>query len=144
MEYKEVTMESVDYDLAREQLLALDQLAGSQLEAGKSGYRHFFLDDDYFAARKELYRQVEQLVEHLRHSRDYALVAHLEGYPDMRYLVREWRASRRWANWLLMLLLPIGGLCYLLYILQNKRYIGGVKAVRQYNKVLLEDIERQN
>ena len=144
VEYKEVTMESVDYDLAREQLLALDQLAGSQLEAGKSGYRHFFLDDDYFAARKELYRQVEQLVEHLRHSRDYALVAHLEGYPDMRYLVREWRASRRWANWLLMLLLPIGGLCYLLYILQNKRYIGGVKAVRQYNKVLLEDIERQN
>lgn len=144
VEYKEVTMESVDYDLAREQLLALDQLAESQLEAGRVGYWHFFMQEDYFARRRELYRQVEQLVGYLRHSRDYKLVSHLEGYPYLRYLVKEWRAPKRWANWILMLLFPVGGVCYLLYILRNKRYIGGVKAIRQYNKVLLQDIERQN
>lgn len=144
VEYKEVTMESVDYDLAREQLLALDELAGEQLEAGRLGYWHFFMQEDYFDQRRELYRQVEQLVGHLRHSRDYKLVSNLEGYPYLRYLVREWRTSRRWANWLLMLLLSVGGVCYLLYILRNKRYIGGVEAIKQYNKVLLKDIERQN
>lgn len=144
VEYKEVTMESVDYDLARKQLLTLDQLAGSQLEAGRVGYWQFFMQEDYFSRRRELYRQVEQLVGHLRHSRDYKLVSHLEGYPYLGYLVKEWRAPKWWANWILMLLFPVGGVCYLLYILRNKRYIGGVKAIRQYNKVLLQDIERQN
>lgn len=144
VEYKEVTMESVDYDLAKEQLLALDQLTGSQLEAGRLGYWHFFMQEDYFDQRRELYRQVEQLVGHLRHSRDYKLVSHLEGYPYLECLVREWRAPKRWANWILMLLFPVGGVCYLLYILRNKRYIGGVEAIKQYNKVLLQDIERQN
>lgn len=142
VEYKEVTMESVDYELAREQILALDQLAKEQLEAKRLGYRQFFREEAYFAQRKELYRQVEQLVNHLRHSRDYALVDHLEGYPYLRYLIREWRTTKRGVNGLLMWLFPVGGICYLLYILRNKRYIRGVKAIRQYNKVLLVDIER--
>ena len=47
-----------------------------------------------------------------------------------------------WVEGLLEWLFPVGGLCYLLYILRNKRYIRGVKAIRQYNKVLLVDIER--
>lgn len=142
VEYKEVTMESVDYELAREQILALDQLAKEQLEAKRLGYRQFFREEAYFAQRKELYRQVEQLVNHLRHSRDYALVDHLEGYPYLRYLIREWRTTKRGVNGLLMWLFPVGGICYLLYILRNKRYIREVKAVRRYNRVLLEDIER--
>lgn len=142
VEYKEVTMESVDYELAREQILALDQLAKEQLEAERLGYRQFFREEAYFAQRRELYRQVEQLVNHLRHSRDYALVDHLEGYPYLRYLIREWRTTKRGVNGLLMWLFPVGGICYLLYILRNKRYIRGVKAIRQYNKVLLVDIER--
>lgn len=142
VEYKEVTMESVDYELAREQVLVLDQLAKEQLEAGRLGYGQFFRNEAYFAQRKELYRQVEQLVGHLKHSRDYSLVDHLEGYPYLRYLIREWRTTKRGINGLLMWLFPVGGLCYLLYILRNKRYIRGVKAIRQYNKVLLVDIER--
>lgn len=142
VEYKEVTMESVDYELAREQILALDQLAKEQLEAKRLGYRQFFREEAYFAQRKELYRQVEQLVNHLRHSRDYALVDHLEGYPYLRYLIREWRTTKRGVNGLLMWLFPVGGICYLLYFLRNKTYIRGVKAIRQYNKVLLVDIER--
>ena len=135
-------MESVDYELAREQVLALDQLAKEQLEAGRLGYGQFFRNEAYFAQRKELYRQVEQLVGHLKHSRDYSLVDHLEGYPYLRYLIREWRTTKRGVNGLLMWLFPVGGLCYLLYILRNKRYIREVKAIRQYNKVLLVDIER--
>lgn len=142
VEYKEVTMESVDYELAREQVLVLDQLAKEQLEAGRLGYGQFFRNEAYFAQRRELYRQVEQLVGHLKHSRDYSLVDHLEGYPYLRYLIREWRTTKRGVNGLLMWLFPVGGLCYLLYILRNKRYIRGVKAIRQYNKVLLVDIER--
>lgn len=142
VEYKEVTMESVDYELAREQVLALDQLAKEQLEAGKLGYGQFFREEAYFTQRRELYWQVEQLVEHLKHSRDYSLVDHLEGYPYLKYLIREWRTTKWRVNELLMWLFPVGGLCYLLYILRNKRYLRGVKAIRQYNKVLLVDIER--
>lgn len=142
VEYKEVTMESVDYELAREQVLVLEQLAKEQFEAGRLGYGQFFRNEAYFAQRRELYRQVEQLVGHLKHSRDYSLVDHLEGYPYLRYLIREWRTTKRGVNGLLMWLFPVGGLCYLLYILRNKRYIRGVKAIRQYNKVLLVDIER--
>lgn len=140
VEYKEVTMESVVYAQVARDLQVLDEMVSGQLGEARLGYVAFFSDSSYFEARKEISQRLERLVGLLQHSRDYALEDHFNGYPILS--TKEWRSSKKRVNSLLMWFVPVGFICYLRYKLRNKRYTRGLQTIREYNRLLREDIER--
>lgn len=140
--YREVSMQTVDYASSRQNVEILKEMVAKQREKRVVGYVGFFFNEEYFGERQGLLLQLESLVGHLSHSRDYLLVDHLNGYPDLVDLMRAWRSGDKRINRTLMYLLPVGLICYLVYILRNKRYIVALNKITHTSGVILADIGR--
>ncbi|MDD7438119.1 MAG: LptF/LptG family permease [Bacteroidales bacterium] len=140
--YREVSMQTVDYASSRQNVEILKEMVAKQREKRVVGYVGFFLNEEYFGERQGLLLQLESLVGHLSHSRDYLLVDHLNGYPDLVDLMRAWRSGDKRINRALMYLFPVGLICYLVYILRNKRYIVALNKITHTSGVILADIGR--
>ncbi|MDO5017173.1 MAG: LptF/LptG family permease [Porphyromonas sp.] len=140
VEYKEVAMVSADYRLALTDIQKLDRLVERELEKRQLGYISFFMQSDYFRSRKEIHLQLEKIVDNLKNSRDYTLVDHLNGYPYLRYISLTFRTTKKWINSLLMIFVPVGIVCYISYIVRNKKYIGLLKQVQSTNRIIEDEM----
>lgn len=140
--YREVSMQTIDYPLSKRTIDALEAMVAAQKDKGVVGYVRFFMDDQYFAERRELQESFEDFVWDISHSRDYLLVDHLNGYPYLGDLMRAWRADDRRINKLLMYLFPVGLVCYLVYIFRNKRYIVALNKITHTSGIIRADIDR--
>lgn len=140
--YRELSLQPVDYDVAKREITAVDTLANEMKRQKRVGYVGFFMDEGYFETWRELQRRLDHLVGHIGHSRDYLLVKNLRSYPYLGDLMRPWRAENKKINQVLMYLFPVGLVCYFVYFLRNKRYIVALNKITQTSGVIREDIDR--
>lgn len=140
--YREVSMQSVDYDWSRDELKALEHDVEQLQRDRMRGYREYFLNENYFEEWEALQVRLEGLVGHIGHSRDYLLVEHLKGFPFMGDLLRAWRSSKKATNRILMWVFPIGAICYLVYLLRYKRYRMALGQIAHTCGVVRADIDR--
>lgn len=140
--YREVSMQTVYYDEAKRDIALIDREVQSLSGERVVGYQQYFTDNAYFERGQRLHADLERMVGHLGHSRDYLLVEHLKGYPYMGDLLRAWRSTKPEVNKWLMYIVPVGVVCYGVYLLRNKRYIVALKKILDTNTSILQDIER--
>lgn len=140
--FREVSMQTVDYAASRGAMVSLEETVPELKHAGRIGYLRFFLDDAHFEVRRRLVTQLEQLVGQLSYSRDYQLVEHLNAYPYLLDVMRAWRSRNKLVNRALMWFLPIGVVCYMVYLLRYRRGMAAWNRVIETNQVVGRDIDR--